>query len=92
MTTREQQIQQQVARKQAQVKAQNFSELFRSDIGKQVLAEIADQFDRPVICTQDAHTTAVLAAQRDVVQWIKECVVRGDNVIVQEVPSSESKQ
>lgn len=93
MANREQQIAQEVARKRAQAKAQNFSELFRSDLGKQVLAEICDQFDRPVLSTGEAHTTAVFAAQRDVVQWIKECVVRGDSIIMQDIPAaSELKQ
>ena len=85
MATRDQQLIQEAAKKRAQGKAQEFSELFRSEAGRRVLIEIKEQFDRPVVCAPEAHATVVFAAQRDVVKWIEDMILSGDNVILSAV-------
>ena len=65
-------------RQRAQAKASNFSELFRSPIGQEVLKELKEEFDVQVLCAADAHETIIRAAQRDVVRWIDEVIERGN--------------
>ena len=72
-------------REEAQGRAAEFSALFKSEAGRRVLATIKSQFDRTTVCTADAHTTAIHAAQRDVVVWIEEVIDRGDSVLLKEV-------
>ncbi len=63
-------------RKRAEIKAREFSDVFESDAGKRVLAEIEIQFGGFAI-TDNPHTTIINAAQNDVVIWIKELIERG---------------
>lgn len=87
MVNRDQQLAQAALKARAQAKAVEFSELFRSEAGMRILSEIKEQFDRPVLCAQDSHSTVVFAAQRDVVRWIEDMIFGGDNVINQETSS-----
>ena len=64
-------------RKKAQGKANAFSELFGSPIGKEVLQEIKEQFDQDVLCGETEYTTLIRAGQRDVVRWIELVIDRG---------------
>ena len=65
-------------RQRAQAKASNFSELFRSPIGKEVFEDIKEQFNPENLCTENQHETTIRAAQRDVVRWIEEVIDRGN--------------
>ena len=65
-------------RQRAQAKASNFSELFRSPIGQEVLAELKNQFDPPVLATGEGESTTIRASQRDVIRWIEDVIERGN--------------
>ena len=65
-------------RQRAQAKANNFSELFRSPIGKEVLNELKEQFDPPVLATGEENSTIIRASQRDVIRWIEDVIDRGN--------------
>ena len=65
------------ARHRAQQKATAFTELFNSPIGKEVLQELKEQFDPPVLATGDDTSTIIRASQRDVVRWIEDVIDRG---------------
>ena len=65
-------------RQRAQSKANNFSELFRSPIGKEVLHELKEQFDPPVLATGEGESTTIRASQRDVIRWIEDVIERGN--------------
>ena len=64
------------ARKKAQAKANVFFEVFNTPQGKQILAELKEQFDPSVLAT-GGDSTIIRAAQRDVVRWIEEVINRG---------------
>ena len=72
-----------VARKRAQAKANIFAEVFGNPQGVEVLQEIKEQFDVPVICVEQSHETIIRAAQRDVVRWIEEVIIRGQKNAVE---------
>lgn len=72
-----------VARGRAQKKAVEFAELFNSPIGKSVMQEVKAQFDVPVLCAESSHETTIRAAQRDVVHWIEEVIIRGQTNAVE---------
>ena len=63
-------------RRSAEVKAREFSDLFDTDVGRRVMKEIRDQFSGFIV-TEDAHTTIINAAQRDVVVWLETLIERG---------------
>ncbi len=65
-------------KQRAQSKATNFSELFRSPIGKEVLEDLKEQFEPESLCVENQHETIIRAAQRDVVRWIEEVIERGN--------------
>ena len=70
-------------RQRAQKKVSNFSELFRSPVGQEVLQDLKDQFDPPVLATGEDNSTIIRASQRDVIRWIEDAIMRGNSYAVE---------
>ena len=71
------------ARQRAQKKASVFADLFGSPIGKEVLKELKEQFDPPVLATGEENSTIIRASQRDVIRWIEDVINRGNHNAVE---------
>lgn len=64
----------------ARKRAKNIARMMGTSDGLQLLDALEDQFGSGPLVQDDAHKTAIKAAQYDVILWIKEVIKRGNDL------------